>query len=230
MGEWPNLVQTGNKDGLDFPFNKYRFIHGILAEVALDEVNLACARAFVASPQTRLVRHLYLGGWDYEKAGSYDPGKDPIPADSRYPGSIIMPRWPYFENLRLFQVGWTSDENYGDYCGFSCHLRGDFVVALVKRMPPLEELYLFADGIPTGDLFRLKSLNHLRVLQIYHCWEYPLEVLARNPAFANLTHLLLHPKALGDWTDHDGPYITFEGTCALLHSPHLTRLTHLHCA
>src|SRR5262249_41676009 len=68
--------------------------------------------------------------------------------------------------------------------------------------------------------------SNLRVLQVYHNWDYPLEVLADNPALANLTHLLLHPKAEGSWSD-DAPYLKLEGNQAVLRSPHLRRLTHL---
>jgi hypothetical protein len=63
-------------------------------------------------------------------------------------------------------------------------------------------------------------------LQVYHNWDYPLEKLAGNPALANLTHLLLHPKADGSWSD-DTPYIKLAGVQAVLRSPHLRRLTHL---
>jgi hypothetical protein len=81
--------------------------------------------------------------------------------------------------------------------------------------------------VPTEHLFRLATLSHLRVMQIYHCWEYPLEVLAGNPAFANLTHLLFHPKADGAWGDEPAPYLRFDGIRAILYSPHLKKLTHL---
>jgi hypothetical protein len=95
-------------------------------------------------------------------------------------------------------------------------------------MPRLEELYLFASGTDLGTLFDLKTLTHLRVLQVYHTWMYPLEKLAANPAFGQLTHLLLHPKARGAWTSSDEePYITFEGVRAILRSPHLRNLTDL---
>src|SRR5262249_8662198 len=52
------------------------------------------------------------------------------------------------------------------------------------------------------------------------------ELLADNPTFRNLTHLLIHPKAAGHWRD-DVPYISFDGVRAILHSPNLGNLAHL---
>ncbi len=193
------------------------FVRGILASVALDQVNSACATAFVRSQQTRLVRELRIGGWLYEE----DNTQEEEPARS------IMASWPYFANLRVFQLGWTSDENYGDFCHFQCHLRADNTAEWIERMPRLEELYLFADSVPTGRIFQLATLEHLRIMQIYHCWEYPLELLAANRAFANLSHLLIHPKADGAWGEEPAPYLHFDAIRALLHSPHLPKLTHL---
>jgi Ran GTPase-activating protein (RanGAP) involved in mRNA processing and transport len=62
-------------------------------------------------------------------------------------------------------------------------------------------------------------------LQIYHNYHYPLEILAANPTFQNLTHLLLYPHGLEP--DDDEAYITLDGVRAVLHSPHLHKLTHL---
>jgi uncharacterized protein (TIGR02996 family) len=220
-GDWAALTdQSGPSGRGQLAFDRADldrfFERGILASVALDQVNSACATAFVRSPQTRLVRELRIGGWAYEEgAGGEEPARN------------IMASWPYFKNLRVFQLGWTSDENYGDFCHFQCHLRGDRITEYVERMPRLEELYLFADSVPTGRIFQLATLGHLRIMQIYHCWEYPLELLAANPAFANLTHVLFHPKAEGAWTNEPAPYLHFEGIRALLHSKHLTKLTHL---
>lgn len=222
QGEWAALMGHSGPTGRgQLAFSRADrdrfFVRGILASVALDQVNSACATAFVRSPETRLVRELCIGGWAYEEDN----------AEEAEPGRRIMASWPYFENLRVFQLGWTSDENYGDFCHFQCHLRADSAVDYIERMPRLEELYLFADSVPTERIFQLATLDHLRIMQIYHCWEYPLEVLADNPAFANLTHLLFHPKADGAWGDEPAPYIRFDGIRALLHSKHLTKLTHL---
>jgi uncharacterized protein (TIGR02996 family) len=231
VGKWAALAHSSGPEGrgqLDFPGPKpYRFIRGILAEITIDEITLACARALIRAPQTRLVRRLFIGGWAYEQSGTYDPAGDPIPDDSYDPSRHVFSRWPYFENLRVFQLGWTSDENYEDFCHFQCHLRAAEAYELIARMPRLEELYLFADGVPTEQVFQLDTLTNLRALQIYHCWQYPLQVLARNAALRRLTHLLLHPKAAGEWSHDEPPYIKLEGVRAVLQSPYLTNLTHL---
>jgi uncharacterized protein (TIGR02996 family) len=221
-GDWAALLDQCGPTGrgqLVFPradLDRF-FVRGILAAVALDQVNGAFATAFVRAPETRLVRELRIGGWVYEEDN----------AQEAEPARRIMASWPYYANLRVFQLGWTSDENYGDFCEFQCHLRANNAADYVERMPRLEELYLFADSVPTDRIFQLATLDHLRIMQIYHCWQYPLELLAANPAFASLTHLLLHPKADGAWTNEPAPYLRFEGIQAILHSPHLTKLTHL---
>src|SRR5262249_7791873 len=144
------------------------------------------------------------------------------------PSRWALPRWPYFSNLRVFQFGWTSDEVYGERCWFQCHEHGEHVHELVARMPRLEALYVFADGVDVRALFALPTLTNLRVLQLYHNGTSPRGVLAANPAFRRLTHLLLHPKARGAWTDVDQePYITRGGLQAVLGSPHLGNLAHL---
>jgi uncharacterized protein (TIGR02996 family) len=233
VGGWADLAPSTGPEGrgqVDFPGPKpFRFIRGILAEATIDDLTLECARAFVQAPQARLVRGLFLGGIAYEEPGEYAAGGEAIPANEREtPSRFILPRWPHFANLRVFQLGWTSDEVYGDFCHFQCHEHGDQVYELVRRMPRLEELYVFADGVDVGKLFALKTLTNLRVLQLYHNWAYPLEKLAANPAFGRLTHLLLHPKARGAWTRREeAPYITRGGARAVLRSPHLGRLAHL---
>jgi hypothetical protein len=53
--------------------------------------------------------------------------------------------------------------------------------------------------------------------------EYPLDVLAGNPALANLTHLLFHPHH----EEGRGSFLPLEQVQRLLASKHLQRLTHL---
>src|SRR5262245_31762612 len=51
VGSWEALAQTRGPEGrgqLDFPGPKpYRFVRGILAEITIDDMNLACARALI---------------------------------------------------------------------------------------------------------------------------------------------------------------------------------------
>jgi len=139
-----------------------------------------------------------------------------------YPGEHVVLRWPYMRQVRRFQYGWVSDEVYGDFCNFQCHLGGDHVYDYLKQMPDVEEVLVFAHFRDATKLVALPMPN-LRVLQLYHGWSYPLEKLARNPTLTNLTHLLCHPHAL----DHEEPYIRLPQLRAVCRSPHLTALTHL---
>jgi uncharacterized protein (TIGR02996 family) len=233
VGDWAGLAPATGPEGraqVDFPGPKpFRFIRGILAEVTIDALSLACARAFVRAPQTSLVRRLFVGGWAFEEPGEYNPGDLAVSADDEYsPARLVLPDWPHWSNLRVFQFGWTSDERYDERCRFQCHLDDQDAVSLVRRMPRLEELYVFASGTGAESIFAMKHLSNLRVLQVYHNWRYPLRTLAANPSFARLTHLLLHPKARGAWTsEKEEPYIRLDGVKAVLYSPHLKRLTHL---
>src|SRR5581483_8116071 len=231
VGDWAELAPVTGTEGrgqVIFPAKEpFRFIRGILAEVTFCDLSLVCARAFIQSPQTRLVRGMYLGDYAYEEEETEPEDSEDEDEDDNqaFPSQRVLPRWPHFENLRVFQFGWTSDEDYKERCDFQCHLVGDNVVDLIRRMPRLEELYLFCFRVPAAKLFGLETLTNLRVLQMYHNWQYPLERLAGNPAFSRLTHLLLHPKANGGWAD--APYIKLRGVRAVLRSPHLQNLTHL---
>jgi Leucine Rich Repeat (LRR) protein len=133
----------------------------------------------------------------------------------------VLARWPHFGNLRVFQLGWTPDENYAEY-PFSCHVDGERVHEWVKQMPNLEELYLFAHQVNGSKLFAL-PLPQLRVLQVYHSYDYALAKLAKNPTLTNLTHLLCHPHAL----DADEAYIRLDGLRQVVRSKTLTNLKHL---
>jgi hypothetical protein len=92
-------------------------------------------------------------------------------------------------------------------------------------MPKLEELHLFARDVDTAQLFSLKTLNNLRVLQVYHARNYPLARLAKNPSLGKLTHLLFHPHALDPDDEH--AYIRLAGVRELVSSKALPSLTHL---
>jgi Ran GTPase-activating protein (RanGAP) involved in mRNA processing and transport len=79
--------------------------------------------------------------------------------------------------------------------------------------------------VGTERLFGAPTLSHLRVLHLTHSEHYPLDVLAGNPALANLTHLTLH--ALAPDRDEGRLYLGLEQLRALAYSPYLTSLTHL---
>jgi uncharacterized protein (TIGR02996 family) len=227
-GDWVDQVGDGNQPegGGQHPFpepHPVEFLRGLPARAVLANLGVNGARAFVASPQTRFVRHLSIGGYKYEESGTdYEPGEDTNPIhDLPEPPQTVLYNWPHFSNLRVFQLGWTSDEVYGDFCDFQCHLTGNHVHEMIKRMPHIEELYLFAHQVNGHRLFALPMPN-LRILQMYHSLEYPLEKLAKNASLGRLTHLLIHPHAFeGDVA------CTLKGLKAIAKSPHLKSLTHL---
>jgi uncharacterized protein (TIGR02996 family) len=224
VGDWAALAPYGGPEGrgqLDFPEPRpARFVRGLLAEVVVAELTVNCVRALARAPQARLVRNLAIGGFAYDD--EYEPGPD-VPEIQRDEDAspYALLHLPQLANLRSFQLGWTSDEEYGDWCHFECHLDGFVAHEVVQKAPHLEELYLFAHGVEAHQLFAL-PLPELRILQVYHTWDYPLEILADNPSLARLTHLLCHSHV-----PEDVMPITLEGLSAVVASPHLTSLTHL---
>jgi hypothetical protein len=193
-----------------------------LTTVNFGVLDLPAARAFVKAPQTRFVRELFIGYTEFDN--DFDPhyhipeGAEPVEAAFH-----TLLRWPRLRQFRRLQLGWQEREDYGDLYPFRCSMPGQFVCDFVARMPDLEELLVFAHFQDGARLFAL-PLPRLRVLQLYHGYSYPLEVLAANPSVANLTHLLCHPHGLEIGEE---PYIRIGQLRAVCRSPHLKSLTHL---
>jgi uncharacterized protein (TIGR02996 family) len=199
--------------------SEFRFARGWLDYLHVDNFTVALTRALARAPQARLLRHLVLTEAAYEERGEYEPGDD-IPADVEYePQLYPLLRSRHLNNVRVFQLGVQvdTDEHY------NCRTAGDAAVAVIKLMPKLEELYLLAHNVDSGELFGLRTLTNLRVLQMYHNVSYPLPKLAKNPAFANLTQLLCHPHNM----EGDEPYIRLADLRAVVRSTVLTKLAHL---
>ncbi|HEY7422685.1 MAG TPA: WGR domain-containing protein [Gemmataceae bacterium] len=230
VGDWPSLARSSGPEGrgqLDFPGPKpFRFLRGILAEATIDELTVDCARAFIRDPRTHFIRRLFVGGVLYLEAEQEDREEelqaDDFPEYADYPSEHILLRWLHIANVRVFQLGWTSDEAYDDYCSFRCHCSGKHAYDFVKQMPRLEELYLFAHRVDGSKIATL-PLPNLRVLQIYHSYDSGLKKLANNPSLGKVTHLLFHPHAL----DASEAYIRLADLRAVVNSPHLKNLTHL---
>jgi uncharacterized protein (TIGR02996 family) len=190
---------------------EYSFARGWLDSLDVFDFSVAFARALAEAPQARLLRHLVLAepSWD-------DPEADEAPAGVDNPHLHPLFRSPHLGNVRVLQIGPDNDQ---------CHTRGRGVPGLVKLMPRLEELHLFAHRVDADQLFALKTLNSLRVLRVYHNDSYPLEKLAKNPSLGRLTHLLCWPHAVEDYAE--GAYIKLPAVRALVRSPGLPALTHL---
>jgi uncharacterized protein (TIGR02996 family) len=143
---------------------------------------------------------------------------------------------PYFEligapglrNLRVFQFGPDAESEPDGWTGAVPEARG--LEHLVASMPRVEELYLLCRGYDAGRLFALPNLTALQVLRLYGLGEQPdgretpipLRVLARNPALAALTHLLVHPRF-----PNGRAFLPLDEVRELVNAPHLAALSHL---
>src|SRR5262249_30751505 len=93
-----------------------------------------------------------------------------------------------------------------------------------KQMPDVEELYVCAHVRDEANKLVALPMPKLRVLQLYHGWNFPLDRLAANKSVANLTHVLCHPHGQ---EPGDDPYIRLRHLRALCRAPPLTKLSHL---
>jgi hypothetical protein len=208
---------------------QYQFARGWLDTLEASRFTVAFTRTLARAPQSRLLRRLVLSDQAYEEAGEYEAGDD-LPEENLSPQLYPLLRSPYLGNVRVLQLGEQippEDEDSADDGGFNCHSDGEAAVGLVKLMPRLEELYLLAHNVDTDQLFSLRTLPSLRILQIYHNHNYPLARLAKNPSLGKLTHLLCHPHALDPASDDEGPYIRLSAVRALVRATTLPGLTHL---
>jgi hypothetical protein len=113
----------------------------------------------------------------------------------------------FLPRLRGLEIGRPEDGGWGDA-----------VVDLLARTPRLEELQIEAPGVDARRLLALPSLASLRVLQIEALDEYPLAVLAANPACRRLLRLHVQPRV--------PPEVRRADLDALARSPYLLGLAH----
>jgi uncharacterized protein (TIGR02996 family) len=132
----------------------------------------------------------------------------------------LLSRSEWLGNLRVLRVG--EEINPGFEESIECRTYAEGVERFVARLPRLEELYLLAHGPHPAELFAL-PMSHLRVLQLYHADDYPLDVLADNPALGRLTTLLFHPRSYGGYARG----VDSGQLQALCESENLPRLNHL---
>jgi uncharacterized protein (TIGR02996 family) len=184
---------------------RFQFARGWLAGLHLEESSVPFARALRRCPLAGLLRELAIDRCSRDAPGGVRAFFDALAGCGR------------LKNVRRFQLGLEGDEE-GSYTD------GAFVAGLVREMPRLEELRLFAQGVPSRLLFAL-PMSQLRVLYVYYLTEYPLEVLAANASLGQLRELSLWPHWLSPFDRV--AYLTPAGVQALLGSPHLKGLTHL---
>ncbi len=156
-------------------------------------------RLMCRAPETRLLRTLIL---EYNEGTTAD-----------------LIHSPYLGNLRVLQIGSRQNPLAEFDVDFEPETELD---KLVVKLPRLEELYLHQSVCLSDRLFTLENLTNLRVLEASQINDrnYPI-VLASNPAFGRLTHLYLRVEPISQCLD-------LSGVRAILHSPHLRSLTHLH--
>jgi uncharacterized protein (TIGR02996 family) len=199
---------------------KFTFRRGWLESVEVREnFSFACARVLASAPQARLLRQLVIQGMS-EDLPEEGAGDIEVPEDE-YVSPALCPllKATTLGNVRVLQLGETMEgEDYPN-----CHMDGDAAVGVIKRMPKLEELRLLAHRVDTDQLFSLRTLDDLRLLQVYHAQLYPLGRLAKNPSLGRLTHLLLFPHS----ADEGEPYIRLADLRAVVRAPTLAALTHL---
>jgi uncharacterized protein (TIGR02996 family) len=202
---------------------RFRWRRGWLDTVESGDLRLPFSRALARAPLARLLRVLIVRGQDLDWPED-DEAAD-LGGDYDYAPLLPLRGAPCVRNLRVFQLGEKPDDE-GDWWRYRyrSEISGEAAFELVRGMPNLEELYLYADPVNTARLFALPTLTRLRVLHVYHLTEYRLTALAKNPAVAGLTHLLCHPHAL---RPREKPYLRLSHLRAVLRSPHLTGLTHL---
>jgi len=193
---------------------QHQFARGWLDGLQIPKLSLSFSQRLARAQQARLLRRLVIEGSYEGERGFLDP--------------LLKARW--LGQVRVFQLGQNQGDDWNNYRNY-CH--PESAPELVRRMPRLEELYLFARSYDTKALFKTR-LDSLRVLQVYHMDSYPLELLARNKSLGKLTHLLCHPHFHHDHYMGAGPgddvpdaYIRLDGVRAIVRSPELKSLTHL---
>jgi uncharacterized protein (TIGR02996 family) len=182
------------------------------------------AQALADAPQARLLREFAL---HYRSYAAYLQQEDP---QMHEVVGLLKP----LKNLRLLYLGTAEEQGVGlapvqdEPIIFNSRwellLAGDAVWEWIAALPGLEELYLTCRTQNTARLFGLPSLDRLRILQLNLTDDYPLDVLASNPALKSLTHLSFHPLPNRDGTQ---AYLTAAHLAALARSPNLPALTHL---
>lgn len=126
---------------------------------------------------------------------------------------------PYLGNLRVLQLGSRfAAEDLGQL-----FLPKTALYKLVVNLPRLERLSVLGRAWLTYQLFGLPSLTKLHVLQVSQLDDpIYLAYLASNPALGNLSHLWLR----SGWARQS--FLDLAGIRAILQSPYLRSLTHLH--
>jgi hypothetical protein len=210
----------------------YRFRRGWLSELEVPNLGVEFTRALNRCSEARFLHklHVHSNAYEFEEGspdipeyadGTFAPGPD-LPADvDHYEVSYhLLAKFPHFGALRVLHLGNPVTEDYSD--SDQCHTNGEMAYHYLKQMPNVEEITLLAHNVDTPKLFAL-PMPRLRVFQVFHASNYPLDKLAANKSLANLTHLILQPHA----PDESRPYIQLRELRAVCRSSNLPRLEYL---
>lgn len=210
---------------------RYRFARGFLHSLTITALDTVRGRALRDAVAARFLRELAIDGEHY---AGYEKADD-LPPDRASRWYHLLGLYPLvrspvtFPGLRSFRLGPEPTRTNTLECLTKCEV----VPELVERMPRLEELHLLCKGYDVGRLFASRTLSRLRVLRLYHLGvrghdAYSLDLLATYPTFAGLTHLLLHPHHDEQEIESPSSWLPLEQVRAVLTSPHLRNVTHLH--
>ncbi|MCI0703981.1 MAG: TIGR02996 domain-containing protein, partial [Planctomycetia bacterium] len=233
----PHLLDHADSPPLSNPYQestvpktKHVWRRGFLAELQVDCLTVKLAQALYAAPAVRLLQKLHVLSTAYYLSMQEDttPRRNPGPPEYRgYDEWLELLGAPLLKSLRIFQMGDIDGEPPED--GWSDnHTYAPGIERLIVEMTHVEELHLLCKEYDPGALFALRNLTKLRVLRMCaigdpnNHTEIPLDVLAKNPTFGNLTHFLLHPHFADDES-----FIPLKRVAAVFRLKHLKKLTHL---
>jgi uncharacterized protein (TIGR02996 family) len=235
----PHLLDRVERiDGYEIQTPDYRWRRGFLSALTAHCLTTALAQGLAVDPAARFVREFRVHE-TVVNCGDEPPAETPFRVPTP-PG--VHHHWelleligsPFLRNLRVLQVGGEVPVEDG-WCDCHCYAGGlEHVVAAMNRV---EELYLYCKWYDIERLFALPNLAHLRVLLLYHLgvrgtreggpgYEYPLDVLARNRALGNLTHLIFHPHHEESY-EPPPSFLPLNQVRPVLRSKHLKSLIHL---
>ena len=237
---------VGKQSGPDKPMD-YQFVRGWLDAVRVLPAPEAVLASLANAPQARLLRRLDVVYDMRFHPFELDPfveamnkalkgDEKSFDTDEWYDSVTILPHLigsPHLTNLRAFKLGYSDSADQINYTTMcmpfeSCNV--EQMIEFVRRNPHLEELYLNTALSNIERLFAMPTLGNLRVLQYFYGSPYthggregiayPLSALAGNASLSRLTTLRLH-------AGRDVMIDTSELE-AVLRSPHLPSLAHLH--
>jgi uncharacterized protein (TIGR02996 family) len=229
----PNRPYRDNPELPLVPATEHRWRRGVLAELTVECLTVRFAQALADSPAVRFVQKLHIITTADFISIEDETTPRRVPGRSKYDGSdewLELLGSPLLRCLRVFQMGdYDGEPPEDDWV--DNHTYGLEIERLIAEMPHIEELHLLCKDYDRAALFTLPNLTNLRVLRMYALgdpnnhddeFEIELDVLARNPALGNLTHLMLHPHYA-----YGRSFIPLRRVVPVFRSPHFKSLTHL---